>query len=383
MATASTLSDGTRSARTASRSRAAPIVSAASARSPVTITMRATPAVRSDWTARGVSRLSSSPSSKAPMVRPSTATKTLSADRQAARRSARTAQSSGLLEPCTSWCEPALTSRPPIWPFDARAHGFAHIRWNFEPQALRHGRLDNGRRHDVLRCLLERRRQPQHLVCALARRRLDGDEARAADRKGAGLVEHHGVGACQRFERPATLDEDAAPGSLRYAGDEGDRRGEDQRARGSRNQHGQPSDRVARDEPGTGCNDERDRQQEQRVAIGQAYERGFGGLGRRDHAHDAGIGALARSRGGPQLERLARVQRSAARKLCLAAIDGHGLAGQRRLVDHGGRTGDHPVDRDDLAGAHQDRIADGHLLDGHILDCGARTAVCNSRRPVD
>jgi hypothetical protein len=33
------------------------------------------------------------------MMRPSTPTKTLSADRQAARRSARTAQSSGLREP--------------------------------------------------------------------------------------------------------------------------------------------------------------------------------------------------------------------------------------------------------------------------------------------
>ena len=43
-ATASTLSAGTRSASTSSRSSAAPIVSAASARSPVTMTMRATPA---------------------------------------------------------------------------------------------------------------------------------------------------------------------------------------------------------------------------------------------------------------------------------------------------------------------------------------------------
>ena len=50
-------------------------------------------------TARGVSRRSSSPSSSAPIVRPSTDTNTLSAERQDARRSARTAQSSGLRAP--------------------------------------------------------------------------------------------------------------------------------------------------------------------------------------------------------------------------------------------------------------------------------------------
>ena len=99
VATASTLSDGTRSASTASRSSAAPMVSAASARSPVSMTMRETPAARRACTARGVSRLSSSPSSKTPIVRPSTATKTLRAERQAARRSARAAHSSGLRAP--------------------------------------------------------------------------------------------------------------------------------------------------------------------------------------------------------------------------------------------------------------------------------------------
>ena len=100
------------------------------------------------------------------------------------------------------------------------------------------GRDDRGR-HDVVRGLLERGRQPQHLVGALAGRRLDGDEARAADRQRAGLVEHHGVRARQRLERPAALDQDAAPGRLRDAGDEGDRRGQDQRARRRRDQHGE------------------------------------------------------------------------------------------------------------------------------------------------
>jgi hypothetical protein len=76
----------------------AAIVSAASARSPVT-SIRDTPAPRSARTARGASRRSSSASSKAPIARPSTETKTLRAERQEARRSALPAHSSGRPSP--------------------------------------------------------------------------------------------------------------------------------------------------------------------------------------------------------------------------------------------------------------------------------------------
>lgn len=62
---------------------------AAAARSPVTITMRATPASRSSRIARGVSARSSSANSSAPIIRRSMATKTISAERHEARRIAR------------------------------------------------------------------------------------------------------------------------------------------------------------------------------------------------------------------------------------------------------------------------------------------------------
>ena len=154
VATASTLSEGTRSARTASRSRAAPIVSAASARSPVTITMRDTPALRSICTACGVSRLSSSPSSSAPVVRPSTDTNTLSAERQEARRSTRAAQSSGLRAMHQLVGSGAdLAARDP--PFQPGAHGLAMCSGSSSTRPLAQGSLHDCRRDHVVRGLLQ------------------------------------------------------------------------------------------------------------------------------------------------------------------------------------------------------------------------------------
>ena len=46
---------------------------------------------------------------------------------------------------------------------------------------------------------------------ALAGRHFDREQARAADRQGAGLVEQHRVRARERLERPAALDQNAAP----------------------------------------------------------------------------------------------------------------------------------------------------------------------------
>ena len=205
----------------------------------------------------------------------------------------------------------------------------------------------------MLRRLLERPGQPQHLVCAFARGGLDRHQACAAHGQRAGLVEHHGVGVRQRLERSAALDEDAAPRGLGHAGDEGDRCRQDERAGRCRDQHGEAPDRIAGEEPGGTGQDQRDRQQQQGVAVGQADERSLRGLGRRHHSDDAGIGALAGGCCGAQLERLAGVEGAAPRGLPGPAADRDRLARQRRLVDQGLGARDHPIDGDDLARAHE------------------------------
>ena len=61
----------------------------------------------------------------------------------------------------------------------------------------------------------------------------------------------------------------------------------------------------------------------------------------------------------------------------------HWLSGQHRLVDRCGRTGDQPVDRDDLAATHDDRVADGDLFDGHISNRGTSRRWAALGRAVD
>ena len=226
--------------------------------------------------------------------------------------------------------------------------------------------LDDRGRHHVLRGLLQRSGQPQHLLRALAGGRLDGDQARAADGQRARLVEDDGAGAGERLQRSAALDEDALARRLRDAGDEGHGRRQDERAGRRRHQHRQRPDGSPDSSQAAPATSKRDRQEEQGVAVGQADERRLRGLRRGDQAHDAGVGALARGGGGAHLEGLARIERAAARGLALAAVDRDRLSRQRRLVEHGAGARDHAVDGHDLAGAHHDCVADRHGIDGDV-----------------
>ena len=189
----------------------------------------------------------------------------------------------------------------------------------------------------MMRGLLERGAEPQHFVRILAGRGLDRKEPRAADRQRAGLVEEHGVRAGERFERPAALDQDAAPRRLRDAGDEGDRRRQDERAGGRGDDHRQRADGIAGEEPGKAGDRDGEGEEEERVAVGEPDEGRLGGLGRRDQADDTGIGALA---GGPRrdhLEGFAGIERAAEDRRRFGPLDGHRLAGQGRFVDRGRR----------------------------------------------
>jgi hypothetical protein len=129
--------------------------------------------------------------------------------------------------------------------------------------------------------LLQGAGEAEHLVGALAGRGFDGDEPGAADREGPGLVEHDGMGAGQRLQGAAALDEDAVARRLRDAGDECDRGRQDQRAGRRRDQHRQAANGIARQEPGRSGDSEGDGQQQQRVAVGEPDERRLGGLRRR------------------------------------------------------------------------------------------------------
>ena len=170
-----------------------------------------------------------------------------------------------------------------------------------------------------------------------------------------GLVEQHGV---RTLQRSATLDKDAPPRRLRDPCDKRDRCSQDQRARGRRNQHRKAADQIARDEPGEQRDAQGDGQEDQRIAVSEANERGLRGLCRGDQPHDTGIGAFAGGCRCRHLKRLAGVQ--GAGEHGAAAGFGHRdrLPGQCRFIDGRRLRDDHAIDGNDLARPYHELVAD-------------------------
>ena len=187
----------------------------------------------------------------------------------------------------------------------------------------------------------------------------------------------------ESLERLAALDEDAEPRRLRDPGDECDRRSQDQRTRGRGDQHGQPSNGVARQQPGTASDDEGDRKQQQRIAIREADKRCLRGLSRIDQPDDACVRAFTRRSRGPNFERLPCVDRTAPRQFSLPARNRDRFTGQHRLIDHRARTDDDPVDRDHLTGPHQNDVAYNHLLNWDVGNRRILPTMGNSRSTID
>lgn len=88
------------------------------------------------------------------------------------------------------------------------------------------------------RDLVERGGQPKHLGRGAPGRGGDRQDARSARGQGAGLVDHQGARPAQPLQRPAVPDDDTATGRPRQSGDDGDRRGEQQRAGGRHDEDG-------------------------------------------------------------------------------------------------------------------------------------------------
>ena len=232
----------------------------------------------------------------------------------------------------------------------------------------------------MLRHLVERGGQTQQLLGGDLAIGLDRDETRAAAGQRAGLVEQQHLAAGEGLERAAALDQDAVAGGPRDAGDDRDRRRQDQRAGRRHHEHGKGAHRIARGQPRGAGDRERQRHEQERIAIGQPDERRLLGLRRLDQPHDAGVGALFGGRARPQVERIASIDGAAARPLAGLARDRQRLPGQRRFVEHRGAAHDHAVDRHRLAGPHQQAIAGPDRGERHLDDRAVAIAVGARRR---
>ena len=123
--------------------------------------------------------------------------------------------------------------------------------------------------------------------------------------------------------------------------------------------------------------------EEQRVAVGDPYERRPLLPGLLDKPHERRVGALGRRAERAQLEGGACGRRAAADVAAAMDRDRQRLAGQRRLVDDRLVALDHPVDRHHLARAHEHDVVGGDLVDRHLHELIAAAKSADARGPLD
>jgi len=105
---------------------------------------------------------------------------------------------------------------------------------------------DERGRDRMYRGEVDRGREPQRLRLVEAVDAANPGQLRHSEGDGARLVEDHGTRVAEPFDHAAALDDNADAGRPRHAREQGDRRGEDQRAMGCDDEHGQRAHRIAR-----------------------------------------------------------------------------------------------------------------------------------------
>ena len=141
-------------------------------------------------------------------------------------------------------------------------------------------------RDRVLGGVLERAGHAEHRVAVLAGRRHDVDEAHAAGRDRAGLVEHDRVGPAGRLEDLRALDQQPELGAAAGADEQRGRRREAERARAGDDQHGDGGGERERQvlagadpEAERGHRDaDHDRHEDARDAVGEPLDRRLAAL---------------------------------------------------------------------------------------------------------
>ena len=244
-------------------------------------------------------------------------------------------------------------------------------------------RLQHGTRERVLAAALQRRGVGEQRV-AIAIHREGLDEHRAALGQRAGLVERDHGQVAQRLERDHVLDQDAV--ARRDAGADHDRRrrGEAECARAGNDEHRhrvqqRGGERRAGDEPPAGERRQRDRDDDRHEdgadPVDEALDRRLFRLRRFDEPHDARERRLGADRRRAHDEQPLAVDRAAGDAVARRLGHRQALAGEQRLVDVAAPVEQQAVDRQALAGAHDDLVADHDLGERDLrLDAAAAHA---------
>ena len=136
---------------------------------------------------------------------------------------------------------------------------------------------------------------------------------------------------------------------------------------------------VARDGPGDPGDDQRERHEEDGVAVRHAHEGRLGRLGLLDQADDARVRAVFGRGGGEQVEGCTGVDRPGAHRVAGLAGGQARFTGQGQFVEDGRIADDRAVDRDHLAGLDEQPITHGDVRDLAVLDAAIAVAMDDAR----
>ena len=238
-------------------------------------------------------------------------------------------------------------------------------------------------RERVGRELVERGGEAERLVGGEPVERDDVVDLRRAQRERAGLVEQHGLRLAEQLDHAAALDDHPGARGPRDTGDERDRGGEDQRARRCDDEHGDRAHGVAARGPGGAGHEQRDREEDRGVAVGEPHEGRLLRLGLADEADEVRVRALGGRTGRAQLEGIGGVRGAAPRHPASVDRARQRLSGERRFVDDGLVRDDDSVDRHDLTGAHDHDVAHDEIVHGDLLEGVAAPPRGHARGALD
>ncbi len=236
----------------------------------------------------------------------------------------------------------------------------------------------------VLRRILQRPSQCQHLAGILALGGNDIQQGHLAGGDGAGLVEHHGIHTTSRLQHFRTLDHNAqlrtATGADQQRGrcgqSEGARAGDDQhRDRGGEGRGDRTAGAQPESERGNRQRDH-DRHENPGDAVRQPLGLRLTGLRvfyQFRHLGQLGVGADAI---GAHHDPPADIDRRTDDRILGTDLDRHRFSREHRGVDRRRTLDDHTVGGDLFAGPHHEDVANAQLLDRNsLLDC-----ICPPRR---
>ena len=225
----------------------------------------------------------------------------------------------------------------------------------------------------MLRRGLDGAGEPQDVGARSTVQQRDVGELHAARGHGARLVEDDRRDPPRALEDLRAFDEDPQLRTAAGADHESRRRGEPERAGarddedGDRRREGRR--RIARDDEPTRERRERerehDRDEDARHAIDEPLDRRLPRLGVRNEPGDLRERSLLTDLRRANEETTERVDGRACDGVAGHDVDGHGLAGEHRLVDRRFALDDHTVGRDLLAGANDEHVSDRELVDRH------------------